>query len=82
MPYDGLIEGLRAWIEGIRSWVLSQPGLSFLHDWMLGAPASAIWLIVLAVVTAVILAIGFWPPLRDQTSERGDPAEPDLADRT
>jgi len=71
--FDGVIDGLRAWLESIRAWVLGQDALAWAHGWIREAPVSAIWIFVVFLVVVVVLLIGFWPPLKpleDEDPER------------
>lgn len=59
-----VIEALRAWLEGFRAWILSRGELGFAHDWAAHAPVQALWLIVLVLIVALVLVVGFWPALK------------------
>jgi hypothetical protein len=74
-----LIEPLRAWLESFRAWILSRGELGWLHDWAANAPVQALWLIVLGLIVALVLLVGFWPPLKpldDDEHNDANGAEP------
>lgn len=75
--FDGMIESLRAWLESIRAWVLGQEGLAWMHGWVADTHVSMIWIFVVSLVLVVVLAIGFWPPLKPlDESETAPPEKP------
>lgn len=65
-----VIEALRAWLESFRLWVLSRGEFGWVHGWFNEAPVSMLWAIVLVLVVALVLIIGFWPPLKPIEGER------------
>ena len=72
---DGVIASLRAWLESVRAWVLGRDEFGWLHGWIRDADVSVIWLFVLSVIVAIILVIGFWPPLKPLPPPEGEEAD-------
>jgi hypothetical protein len=77
-----VIEALREWLESIRAWLLARGEFGWLHGWIVDAPVSVIWIFVLLVIVAMILVVGFWPPLKpletDTPHDIGANGEPRL----
>jgi hypothetical protein len=71
--YDSMIESLRAWLESVRAWMLTRPEFGWLHEWVATTHVSSFLVIVVLIVVALILAIGFWPPLKPLPQEEPKP---------
>lgn len=67
--FDSFTESLRAWLESIRAWMLGRSEFGWLHDWIATTHVSSFLVIVVVIVVALILTIGFWPPLKPLPEE-------------
>jgi hypothetical protein len=65
-------DALGAWLESVRAWLLSRWEFGWLHGWLADADVSAIWIGLVLIVVAMIVAIGFWPPLKQEKTPPAD----------